>query len=119
MNYSIHWKHREAANQLHHLSMRYVGSFVEAAKGERVSLLEKDYPGLKDLRDLIDLVLAQRAEISALSKLLIDKKIFTVDEYTIQATSEMIWLTREKANQFGCTVTEAGLIYRNESERNN
>lgn len=43
-----------AANRLHHLSMLYVGSFVELAQGKPVGMLPHNYPGLKDTRDLID-----------------------------------------------------------------
>ena len=35
---------RQAADRLHHLSMRYAGALVELAQGKPVGLLPKGYP---------------------------------------------------------------------------
>jgi hypothetical protein len=103
---------REAANRLHHLSMRYVGAFAEIAKGEPVGLLPQGAPGLKEMRDLIDLVLLTRAEISGLSKILIEAKITTVERLTEVMAEEYEYLAIVKANQLGVEIFDGGLKFK-------
>ena len=110
--------YREAAERLHHLSMRYAGAWVEVAKGEKVGLLPKDYPGLKEMRDLIDLILLTRAEINGLTELLVKKGLTTTEELQKIFGTEYEWLTKQKAQQLGVEVTDAGLKYTNSPDRN-
>lgn len=101
-----------AANRLHHLSMRYVGALVEAATGSKVGMLPGGYPGLREMRDLIDLAMLQRAEVNALTKLLVDAKLLTQEQVLGAFAEEYDWLAREKARFLGCEVTDAGLVFK-------
>jgi len=102
----------EAANRLHHLSMRYVGAMIEAATGESVVLIPSGHPGLRECRDLIDLILLCRAEINALSKLLLDKGVCSADEMFPTMTAEYDWLREQKEQFLGVGTTDAGLVLR-------
>ena len=48
---------RDAAERLHHLSMRYAGAMQELISGKPVGLMPSNSPGLKEARDFIDLIL--------------------------------------------------------------
>jgi hypothetical protein len=100
-----------AQNRLHHLSFRYVGAMVEVVGGKPVTVLPKCHPGVKECRDLIDLILFTRAEINALTKVLITKGVFTEKEYVMQATEEYSWFCKEKASWLGVEVTDVGLSF--------
>lgn len=110
--------HREAAERLHHLSMRYVGALHEVAKGEKVGLIAQDHPGSREMRDLIDLILLTRAEINGITEILVKKGICTVDEIKNTFTAEYEWLTKAKAQQLGVVVTDVGLSFTNEPTKN-
>jgi len=103
---------KAAAERLHHLSMRYVGALHEVALGKPVGLIPKTHPGNYEMRDLIDLVLLTRAEINALTALLVKKQAFTSYEYIVQCTEEYEWFTKQKAEQLGCEVSDAGLVFK-------
>lgn len=64
----------DAANRLHHLSMRYGAAIAEIAQGRPLGLIPKGYPGLSDVRDLVDIALLVRAEVSGLTALLIEAR---------------------------------------------
>lgn len=100
-----------AANRLHHLSMVYVGALIEVVSGEPVGVVPDTRPGLAQMRDLIDLLLYTRAEISGLSRLLVDNGVFTTQQYQEQMAEEYNWFANVKAKQFGCTVTDVGLSW--------
>lgn len=104
-------KCKASAHRLHHLSMVYVGAFMEVAKGQKVGLIPLNHPGLKETRDLIDLLLFTRAEISGLTRLMVDKGVFTAQEYQEQMIEEYDWFAQQKSKQFGCTVTDTGLSW--------
>ena len=101
-----------AANRLHHLSMRYGGALAELAGGKALGMLPRDWPGLHEARDLIDLVLLCRAEINALTKCLCDAGALDPERYTRQAAEEYEWLCQQKARWLGVEVDDAGLVYR-------
>ena len=44
---------QQAANRLHHLSMRYSGALTELVKGQPILALPSNHSGLRELRDLI------------------------------------------------------------------
>lgn len=102
---------RQSSHRLHHLSMRYVGARKEMLSGEKIAFLPADYPGLHEMRDLFDLVLLTRAEINALTALLVDAGVFNLERFTREVTEQYEWLAREKARHFGCTVTDQGLQF--------
>lgn len=110
---------RQAANRLHHLSMRYVGALHEVAMGEKVGLIAKNHPGNAEMRDLIDLILLTRAEINGISRILIDRKIVSNDKLEKIFTEEYEWLTKQKAQQLGVQVTDAGLTFTNDPTEKN
>lgn len=99
-----------AANRLHHLSMIYGGAIVEVAQGRDVGLLPIDHPGLKTVRDLADLILLTRAEISALTRLMVDRGVFTSAEYTRQATDDYQYIAKCKSEQFGVELSDVGIV---------
>jgi hypothetical protein len=107
----IQKKMRDAANRLHHLSMRYSGSLMELQTGKPVGLIPQGHPGLKEVRDLIDLILIARAEINALSAILIKNKVTTPDELTRQITVEYDYICKVKAEQLGVGVSDDGLVF--------
>lgn len=108
-----------ALNRLHHLSMRYAGAFAELVQGKPVGMLPNNYPGLKEFRDLADLILFTRAEISGLTMLLVAKGVFTKEEFVSQMAEEYDFLAKAKAQQFGIGVNDAGLVYTpNDPKRN-
>ena len=106
-----------AAKRLHHLSMRYSGAIVELAKGEPVGMLPQNLPGLRQARDLIDLILLTRAEINGLSRLLIEAKIITNEQATVVFTDEYEWLAKNKAQWLGVGLTDEGIVISNSPER--
>jgi hypothetical protein len=102
-------KMKGAADRLHHISMIYGAAIVEVAKGEKVGALPVTYPGLHAFRDLCDLILFTRAEINAISKVLIDVRLVSAERLTRTMTEEYEWLANTKALHFGVTVTDVGL----------
>lgn len=111
-------KARHAAQRLHHLSMLYSGSLIELVKGEKVGVLPTSYPGLKEARDFIDLILFTRAEINALSRLLIDAGVLDLEKVQNQFAEEYEWFAQQKAKLYGVEVTDYGVRFtKDEAER--
>jgi hypothetical protein len=110
--------YNDAANRLHHLSLRYVGAFAEIAKGQKVGLLPNGTPGLKEMRDLIDLILFARAEINGLTKILFDRGLVTGEQLAEIMTEQYQHITKEKAQWLGVVVTDAGLTFSTGPEKN-
>lgn len=110
--------YRLAAERLHHLSMRYVGSIMEVGQGAIVpiGLIPQGNVGVKECRDLIDLVLLTRAEINALTTLLVQHKVFKVKEFARQCAEEYEWLAQQKAKQFNVEITDVGLKINKDSK---
>lgn len=103
---------QKAAQRLHHLSMRYSGAFMELLKGEHVSTISAAHPGLKEVRDFIDLILYTRAEINALTRLLIAERVLDIDAVQAAFAEEYEWLAQTKAKQLKVEVTDYGLSYK-------
>jgi hypothetical protein len=101
---------RKAAQRLHHLSMLYAGCFHELVSGRPGGVLMQGHPGLKQVRDFIDLILLTRAEINALTKLLTDAKIIDPEKLVRQFAEEYEWFAQAKAEAFGVEVTDYGLV---------
>lgn len=102
---------RLAAERLHHLSMRYSGALVELVEKQPVGLLAQDHPGLKECRDFIDLILFTRAEINALTRLLVEATVFSTERFTKQVAKEYEWFAQEKAKQLGVGLTDYGITF--------
>lgn len=67
-------------------------------------------PGVQAMRDLREAVLMHRAELSALVALLVEKKVFTVLEFTDANGREAAFLDAMMAQQFpGYHTTDAGI----------
>lgn len=98
-----------AANRLHHLSMRYVGGLMEVAKGSPVGFIPAGYPGMKEMRDLIDLILYCRAEQNALTKCLCDAGLLQPGDIAEQVAKEYEWLAQAKAKFLGVEVDDHGI----------
>lgn len=103
----------KAANRLHHLSMSYSGAIAELATGQQIFGIPQGHPGLHQTRDLIDLVLLCRAELNAMSKLLVEAKVYSEEQWHDAVVDEYEWLTDTKAKQFGFEVTDTGLRFVN------
>jgi hypothetical protein len=102
-----------ASNRLHHLSMRYSGALQELISKEKVGLIPHGAPGLREARDLIDLILFTRAEINGLSNLLVQKlKLLTPDELTKEMTEQYEFMTDAKARFLDVEVSDAGLVFK-------
>lgn len=101
-----------AATRLHHLSMRYGGAIVELAQGRPAGLLPQGMAGLREARDLIDLILLTRAEINGLTKLLLEAGVLKPDAVVRQYAEEYEWFCQEKAKFLGVEVSDAGLVFR-------
>lgn len=107
-------KARHAAHRLHHLSMLYSGSLVELLKGEDVGILPANHPGLKQVRDFIDLILFTRAEINALAGLLIESGMLDTEQVQNRFAEEYEWFAQQKAKLYGCEVEDYGLRFTKE-----
>src|SRR5262249_16774987 len=103
----------DAANRLHHLSMRYAGALVEAAAGYPVGMLARSRPGLREVRDPIALVLLTRAGTTRLTRLCLDAGLFTAEAFARQQAEQYDWFARAKAEFLGVETTDAGLVFKN------
>lgn len=113
-------KARHAAQRLHHLSMLYSGALIELVKGEDVGVLPTSYPGLKQARDFIDLILFTRAEINALAGLLIESGVLNTEQLQNRFAEEYEWFAQQKAKVYGVEVTDYGLKFtKDEVDRRN
>ena len=101
-----------AHQRLHHLSMRYFGAFVECGQGKPIGMVPLSWPGRKEIRDLVDLVLLTRAEISGLSRILVDAGIVTPARLTAIMTEEYEFITKAKEKQLAVKVTDHGLEFK-------
>lgn len=116
-----------AANRLHHLSMRYAGALVELLKGEKIAFLPDKHPGLREARDLIDLILLTRAEINALTQALHETGLLVTDgqaadvagvaakPITLQRWNDIVtenykWFTEQKARFLNVGVSDDGIV---------
>lgn len=106
------------ANRLHHLSLRYVGALFESAQGKPVGLIPQGHPGLREMRDLIDLILFTRAEINCLTKLLCDAGLIDAEKFAVQMADEYHWLATEKANFLSVSVEDYGLVFKTGGKTN-
>lgn len=102
-----------AANRLHHLSMRYVGAFAEIAQGKEVAFLPTGTHGVRELRDLIDLLLFCRAEVNGMSNLLVRKGLITEEEFAEVMEEQYDYFTKVKARFLNVGVTDNGIVYDN------
>ena len=102
----------QAANRLHHLSMRYAGAILELASGEKIGFIAQGTPGLHETRDLIDLLLFTRAEINGLIKIMIEATLITRERLTEIMTEEYDYVATTKAKHLGVEVTEDGLVFK-------
>jgi len=72
--------------------------------------VSRDHPGLREARDLIDLVLLCRAEINGLVKILVDAKL--IDEKVAERVfaDEYEWFAREKAKFLNGGLSDEGIV---------
>ncbi len=111
VNEGTHRRRLRAANRLHHLGIRYAGALAEVAKGEPVGFLLAGAPGLHEMRDLISLILLCRAEMNAVTKIMIETKLIDAETLTKEIAEEYERLTKEKAAELGVKVTDEGLVF--------
>jgi hypothetical protein len=94
----------QAINRLNHWGMLLTGRIVGTLRSED--------PRSKGYRDLFQKFLILRAETTALSNLLIAKRVFTMDEFTRQLTIEVTELDRAYEKSFpGVRSGDDGLIF--------
>lgn len=62
------------------------------------------------VRDHRELSMLTRAEVNTLTRLMIDKGVFTDEEFAIQLTEEATWLSDSYEERFpGCKATDEGI----------
>jgi hypothetical protein len=92
----------EAMNKL----CRWRSVFV----GWMIGSKHADEPGVKAYRDAVDARLSARVDINALTTLLIEKRVFTREEFMAQATIEARLLDAEMESFFpGYKTTDIGV----------
>lgn len=101
----------QSAQNLHHISIIYAGAVMELATGKEQGLIASDAPGVKKVRDLVDIVLLTRAENNALVSMLVKKGVFTSREFTDEVGEQYKWFTDVKAKQFNVQVRDYGLVF--------
>lgn len=106
------------ANNLHHLTMIYLGGFAELARGKEIMFVAANEPGVKKTRDLLDLVLILRAEINGITRLLVQTGLVTEDQISREYAEQYEWLAKQKAGQFGVEVSDVGLVFKNDPSKN-
>lgn len=99
----------QAAQRLHHLSMRYSGALIELISGKPVGLIPHGHPGLSEARDLIDLILLTRAEINAMTQLMAEKGMIDQKHWREIVAENYEWLTDQKEAFLKVKSTDAGL----------
>lgn len=105
------------ADRLHHFSMIYCGAIYELAAGKQILGLPIGHPGLKEVRDVLDLILFLRAEINAMSKILLEAKLITPERFQEIMGEEYKWLADQKELFFKVKSTPWGLEYNAERMR--
>lgn len=109
----------KSINRLHHVGIRYLGAMVEVVTGQKIMFVPADRPGVHELRDFISLGLILRAEVNAITKILIDNKMVTHAQLLEGVTAEYNQVCKEKCHQFGFEVDDLGIILKpNDPNRN-
>lgn len=103
---------KKAANRLHHLSMRYSGSIMELASGLEVGIIPQSQAGLRETRDLIDLLLFTRAEINGLTNILFKAGIVTQSDLQKEFAEQYEWFAQQKAGFLNVEVTDFGISFK-------
>ena len=68
-------------------------------------------PGVQAMRDLQDFRLCIRAETNAITQLLIDKAVFTADEFRARLEIEAVLLERQLQEKFpGYRASDEGMV---------
>ena len=106
-----------AAERLHHLSMRYSGSLIELLARQPVGIIPYGHPGLREARDLIDLILLTRAEINGLTKALVDAGVIKPESLREIFAEEYEWLAQQKAAFLNVGLSDDGIVIQG-AERN-
>lgn len=89
-------------SRLNHVGIVYVGAVAELGRGCPLSFIPDNAPGLRPVRDLVQMVLILRAENNALLKVLYDKGLLDEKDmatFTQQVNDEADWLADRKAEQ--------------------
>lgn len=80
--------------------------------GWQLGTRSNDDPECQAVRDHREATLILRAEVTALVALLVEKGVFTVEEYCAQVTEEADFLSEGLAQKFpGVRATDEGLSY--------
>lgn len=80
--------------------------------GWQLGTRSKDDPECQAVRDHREVTMLLRAEVSALTQLLIDKKVFTLDELQEQTEEEAECLSKRYEMKFpGMKATDFGIRY--------
>lgn len=89
------------ASRLNHLGTFYAGAIAELGRGHPITLLQDGVPGLDLVRDLVQLVLFQRAELNALTKALSEAGHLDPKAFGQQCEDDYEWLANAKADHIG------------------
>jgi hypothetical protein len=93
-------------------AMERLGKWRGHFAGWLLGTRAKDDPQSEWARDMAEKVLLLRAESSALARLLVDAKIITGEQFTIQVGQEAQALSNKMEERWaGITATDSGLSY--------
>lgn len=101
-------EYERLVNVLHHYSMIAVGDMLGGGVYPATDVRVKPLRALEDARLLI------RCEHQALLKLLLDKGVLTLEEYTRQLIEELNYMIRVLEEETGVESTETGLVFHKE-----
>ena len=88
-----------------------LGKWRMVLTGRWLGTRATDDPQAKAARDLFDQMNCLRADVNALSRLLIDKKVITAEEFTAQIQDEAKWLCEQYEKTFpGFRATDEGMV---------
>lgn len=89
---------------------------MEFVNGTPISFVPANYPGRLEVRDIIDLALFLRAEVTALTRILIETKTISAEKLTKIMIEEYDFVTKAKEEQYKIESTDDGLIINKESK---
>jgi len=101
---------RAQIKQAYDSAMKRLNAWGMLLTGRIAGTLRAEDPRSKGYRDLFQKLLVLRAEVNALTAVLVAKGVMTTEEFTAQITDEAEFLNLEYEKRFpGVRSTEAGL----------
>ncbi|MEX3635997.1 hypothetical protein [Paraburkholderia sp. BR14320] len=100
----------EAISNRLHRTLNRLAKWRSVFAGWQLGTRVTGDPESEAVRDHRELSMVMRAEVSALAALLMQKRVFTVDEFNAQIADEAEWLSQAYERKFpGMRATDAGI----------